>query len=135
MRALSEVRAQADGGLHSDRCANPTIRKSPDYQLTFIQLEHIEAFVAASSLPLAPHEPRRNLVTEGVDLNSLCGQRFAVGDVQIEGLELCEPCSLFARRTHPEILKFFVRKGGLRARILTDGFIRLGDPVTLLPHR
>jgi MOSC domain-containing protein YiiM len=134
MVALPEVRAQRDGGLQGDRYADSANHKSPDYQLTLIQLEHIEAFALASGLSLAPHEPRRNLVTEGVDLNSLCGQQFAIGEVQIEGLELCEPCRLFARRTHPEILKFFVHKGGLRARILTEGLIRIGDPLMLIPH-
>jgi MOSC domain-containing protein YiiM len=133
MLAQTEVRAQRDSGLYGDRYADPTNRRSSDYQVTLIELEHIEAFAAASGLPLAPHEPRRNLVTEGVDLNSLLGQRFAVGEVEVEGLELCEPCGLFARRTHSDVLKFFIHKGGLRARILTDGFIRTGDRVNALP--
>jgi MOSC domain-containing protein YiiM len=54
--------------------------------------------------------------------------------VELEGLELCEPCSLLARRTHREALKFFVHKGGLRARILTGGLIRVGDSVVAKPR-
>jgi MOSC domain-containing protein YiiM len=42
---------------------------------------------------------------------------------------LCEPCSLFAKRTHREILKFFVGKGGLRARIVAGGRIQVGDRI------
>lgn len=129
MRALSEVRAITDSGLSGDRYADPKNRKSPDAQLTLIELEHIEAFAQASGLPLAADQPRRNVVTQGVDLNALCGQRFRVGEVELEGLELCEPCGLFAKRTHPQVVKFFVSKGGLRARILTGGLIRVGDPI------
>jgi len=134
MRSLGEVQALTDGGLDGDRYALAKHRKSADYQITLIELEHIEAFAAISGLPLVPDQPRRNLVTLGVDLNALCGRRFLVRDVELEGLELCEPCSLFARRTHREALKFFVHKGGLRARILTGGLIRVGDSVVAKPH-
>ncbi len=129
MRSLSSVRALADCGLDGDRYSIAKNRKSPDYQLTLIEREQIEAFDTASGLPLTADQPRRNLVTVGVDLNALCGRRFVVGEVELEGLELCEPCSLFARRTYRETLEFFVHKGGLRARILTSGLIRVGDSV------
>jgi MOSC domain-containing protein YiiM len=78
---------------------------------------------------LAPHEPRRNLVTVGVRLNELCGVRFSIGEAELEGRELCEPCSLFAKRTHPEVVRFFVHRGGLRCRIVRGGHIRVGDAV------
>jgi MOSC domain-containing protein YiiM len=68
-------------------------------------------------------------VTRGIRLNDLCGKRFKVGAAILEGIELCEPCGLFAKRTRPEILKFFVRKGGLRARIVGGGEIRVGDTI------
>ena len=133
MTPLSEARAEADVGLRGDRYAYPINRRSPDYQVTLIELEQIESFVRASGLPLAPPEPRRNLVTQGVDLNALCGRRFTVGEAELEGIELCEPCSLFAQRTHAQVVKFFVHKGGLRARIVTGGVIRVGDSVALNP--
>jgi MOSC domain-containing protein YiiM len=44
-------------------------------------------------------------------------------------VELCEPCGKFARNTHREALKFFVHRGGLRARILSGGQVRVGDEV------
>ena len=78
---------------------------------------------------LTPEQPRRNIVTRGVNLNALCGKRFRIAAAVFEGLELCEPCSLFAKRTHREILKFFVGKGGLRARIVAGGRIHVGDRV------
>ncbi len=52
-----------------------------------------------------------------------------MGEALLEGIELCEPCRLFQKRTHPEVLRFFAGKGGLRARILSGGIIAAGDPV------
>jgi MOSC domain-containing protein YiiM len=49
-----------------------------------------------------------------------------------EDLELCEPCSLFAKRTRREVLKFFRNRGGLRARIIEDGEIRVGNEVNVI---
>lgn len=129
MVALSEVEAVGDSGLKGDRYAQAQNRKSADYQLTLIELENIDAFAKASGVPLAPHDPRRNLVTFGVRLNELCGKRFSIGGVEIEGLELCEPCGTFAKRTHPDVVRFFVHKGGLRCRIISGGMMRVGDKV------
>ena len=122
------------GGLSGDRYADSKNRRAPDDQVTLIELENIEAFVAHTGLPLAPGQPRRNIVTRGVHLNSLCGKRFKIGAAVFEGLELCEPCSLFAKRTHRETLKFFVGKGGLRARIVVGGNIDVGDRVSEMPN-
>ena len=129
MLSLTEVEAVTDVGLQGDRYTQAQNRKSADYQLTLIEAENIEAFAEAAGVPLAPHEPRRNLVTVGVRLNELCGQRFSVGSVELQGLELCEPCGTFAKRTHPQVVRFFVHKGGLRCRIIRGGIIRVGDAV------
>ena len=129
MQAVTEAEAIADCGLRGDRYAEAANRKSPDYQLTLIEEEQIRAFAQASGLPLELHEPRRNLVTSGVALNDLCGKRFRVGAVELEGIELCEPCATFARRTHPDVVRFFVHKGGLRCRIVHGGLIRVGDSI------
>jgi MOSC domain-containing protein YiiM len=120
MASLSSVEAQEGAGLSGDRYAG---------QVTLIESENIEAFTQATGLALAPEMPRRNIVTRGIRLNELEGKRFKVGGAVFEGLELCEPCSLFARRTHREVLKFFVGKGGLRARIVAGGEIRVGDAI------
>jgi len=129
MIALTEVEAITNVGLVGDRYAQAQNRKSADYQLTLIELENIEDFAQVSGLLLAPHEPRRNLVTVGVRLNELCGKRFSVGGAELEGLELCEPCQTFATRTHLEVARFFVHKGGLRCKILRGGLIRVGDEI------
>ena len=128
-RSLDLVDALAGVGLEGDRYAEARNRDDPSNEVTLIEAECIEAFTRETGLAMAPHAPRRNLVTEGVRLNALVGQRFRVGAAVLEGLELCEPCGKFARTTHRQALKFFVGRGGLRARIVTGGVIRVGDGV------
>ena len=129
MHAVMSVEALADCGLRGDRYAEAAIRRSPDYQVTLIELENVEEFVRVTGLALTPDMPRRNIVTRGIRLNDLCGRRFRIGAALFEGLELCEPCGLFAKRTHRKVLKFFVRKGGLRARIVSGGPIHVGASI------
>jgi MOSC domain-containing protein YiiM len=129
MESRLTVTAVANIGLEGDRYAIPTNRRGPDYQLTLIEIENIEAFARAVSRPFTPDMPRRNVVTQGVALNDLCGKKFRVGDVVLEGVELCEPCALFAQRAGREVLRHFLHRGGLRTRILEGGEIRVGDTV------
>jgi MOSC domain-containing protein YiiM len=129
MQPVSRVEAVTESGLIGDRYADASIRRGPDYQLTLIELENIRAFEEATGHVLSADAPRRNIVTSGITLNALVGKRFRVGQVLAEGLELCEPCSLFRKRTYPETLRFFVGKGGLRARIAAGGVIAVGDSI------
>jgi MOSC domain-containing protein YiiM len=131
-QCVEAVEALPGEGLRGDRYAGKQNRRPAD-EVTLIELENIEAFTQATGLPLTPEMPRRNIVTRGVRLNELCGKRFVVGGAVFEGLELCEPCKLFAKRTHREVLSFFAGKGGLRARIVAGGSVRVGDPVKAWP--
>lgn len=133
MQHRDEVLAIAESGLSGDRYAAAQIRKSPGAQVTLIESEHIEAYARERSVAFTPDQPRRNIVTAGVALNDLVGLRFRVGGAVLEGIELCEPCRLFARRTQPAVLEFFPGKGGLRARIVAGGAIRLGDAIRTDP--
>jgi MOSC domain-containing protein YiiM len=131
MQSLQRVEAVAEIGLVGDRYAHAENRRGPDYQLTLIELENIQAFRNITGHPLPVEGPRRNIVTSGIDLNGLCGRRFRVGEVLVEGIERCEPCRLFKKRTYPEVLRFFVGKGGLRTRILSSGVISVGDNISM----
>ena len=83
---------------------------------------------------LAPEEARRNVFTRGIDLNALVGKPFTIGDVQCLGQRLCEPCAHLERLTtnagKPGTLRALIHKGGLRADVLNDGEIRVGDDTT-----
>ena len=134
MQVRHTVEAITDTGLNGDRYTVEGNRPSPDYQVTLIELENIEAFTKHTGLALTHEMPRRNIVTSGVRLNGLVGQRFMVGDALLEGLELCEPCRLFAKRTYAAVSEFFPGKGGLRARIVCGGIINTGDRIASLSN-
>ncbi len=126
---VSEVRAVAGAGLEGDRYFQPA-GAGPEREVTLIEQETIDALARDHGLRLVPGEHRRNVVTVGVSLNDLVGEEFQVGPVRLRGLELCEPCkSLEAATGRPGLLRALIHRGGLGARILDGGVIRVGDPV------
>ena len=134
MKSRAEVRAVPGQGLEGDRYFSGTgtfspEHSQPDFEITFIEQEKIEAFARESNLPFTSLHARRNIVTEGVSLNDLAGKEFTVGEVRLLGLRLCEPCTYLAKISFPETLKGLVHKGGLRAQILSGGLIRVGDRI------
>ena len=133
MAAQVYAEAIQGSGLEGDRYAEAIHRRSQDEtQVTLIQAEHVDAFNRDTGLELKPDGPRRNIVTRGVPLNDLVGKTFRVGDALLEGVDLCEPCGLFAKRTFPQVKKAFAGKGGLRARIVEGGGIRVGDSIRVV---
>jgi hypothetical protein len=120
------VRAIAGRGLDGDRhvTGKGTFPSGPPGSaLTLIAAEVCESF----DPPLGPDEHRRNLVTRGIDLNALVGREFTIGEVRCRGMRLCEPCTVVQRYVGRAVLRPLVHRGGLRADILEDGEIRLGD--------
>jgi MOSC domain-containing protein YiiM len=100
--------------------------------LTLIAAEALADGAAESGIELEAGESRRNVLTRGIDLNALVGERFRVGDVECLGVELCEPCTTLEKLTHPGVIKAYVHRAGLNADILTDGEISVGDVVERL---
>jgi MOSC domain-containing protein YiiM len=137
MSSQAEARVVPGKGIEGDRYFQGTGTFSPhpqkpDFEITLIEKEKIDAFARETGLPFTASHARRNLVTEGVDLNALAEKEFLVGSVRVRGIRLCEPCNYLAKATFPETLRGLVHKGGLRAQILTEGVIRVGDAVTVL---
>ena len=136
MAAVERVRAIAGVGLAGDRYATGTGRYSADAKvdrhITLIEAEEIEALDARTRIALAAGETRRNVTTRGIRLNELVGRRFRIGAVECEGTRLCEPCAYLADLLGRPVLEPLVHRAGLRARILADGEIALGDEVVVL---
>lgn len=130
MLPVAEVCAVAGKGLQGDRYFNqPGKRLEGDREVTLIEIEAIEKFEGEYGVKFQPEESRRNIVTRGVPLNELVGKEFRVGEIQLRGLRLCEPCMHLARLSGKSVVPGLVHRAGLRAQILTDGVIRVGDPV------
>lgn len=88
-----------------------------------------DAAAAAGTAP-GPGCTRRNLTVTGIALNDLVGQRFRLGEAVLEGTELAHPCDFMEETVGPGAKARLANKGGLRARILTGGTIRVGDTLT-----
>lgn len=132
MQSVSEVLAIPGKGLEGDRYfANEgTFSKpQPDRELTLIEVEAIEAMKRELDVDYGISDSRRNVVTRGVPLNHLVGREFWIGDVKARGLKLCEPCGHLAKLSHEKVLPGLVHRGGLRAQILSEGMIRVGELV------
>jgi MOSC domain-containing protein YiiM len=134
LSAVQEARAVPGKGLEGDRYflgqgTFSTSEPQPDHELTFIEIESLEALKREYGIDLQPHESRRNILTRSVSLNHLVGQEFKVGEVSVRGIRLCEPCSHLQGLTQEGVLKGLIHRGGLRAQILTVGVIRVGDAV------
>jgi MOSC domain-containing protein YiiM len=132
--AVERVAAVAGRGLEGDRYFLTEGEPKPnrDRDLTLIATEALQALEAEHGITLSAAESRRNVATRGIDLNALEGRRFAVGEVECEGIELCEPCSHLQGLTRPGILRGLVHRGGLRAAIVSGGEIAVGDEVRAL---
>ena len=134
--AHESVRAVPGKGLEGDRyflgAGTYSHRKPwrPDRQATFIEAEAIEAAVRDDGVEIRPAQARRNLVTRGVALLHLVGREFTVGDVRFRGIRLAEPCAHMEKLAGvPGARKALIHRGGLRAEILGEGEIKVGDEV------
>jgi MOSC domain-containing protein YiiM len=133
MLSLDRVRAIAAVGLEGDRYALGTGFYSDGQdgrQLTLIEAEDLEQ-LRAQGIVLEPHECRRNIVTRGITLPALLGQRFRIGAVECIGIRMCPPCNHLEVLTRPGPLRGLARSGGIRAHILTDGVLTVGDVVSI----
>jgi MOSC domain-containing protein YiiM len=132
VRALDQAVLTPGVGLEGDRYAlkvGTFYKPQPDFELTLIEAEAIEALRRDYDVELAAGDARRNIVTRGVPLNHLVGKEFAIGGVRIRGIRLCEPCEHLQAVTGKHLIKGLRHRGGLRAQILTQGMIRVGDAV------
>jgi MOSC domain-containing protein YiiM len=102
-------------------------------QITFFSAEGFDRLCVALRLAGAsPDALRRNVVVSGVDLNALIGRRFFVGGTMFEGVEECRPCYWMDQALGPGAEEFLKGRGGLRARVLTDGFLEAGAAALIL---
>ncbi len=123
------MKCRAGFGLEGDRFYG----YRPDYkgQVTFFSWETLLAARENFGLPaLAPSVFRRNVVVEGIDLDQLLARRFTLGGVEFEGTGEARPCHWMNAVVAPGAEDWLMGRGGLRAKVLTDGKLSVG-PVAL----
>jgi MOSC domain-containing protein YiiM len=138
MEAQTQVRALAGSGFAGDRYAANQGTFSRSAILRHVSLIAREAIEEANRVlverglaPFGVHETRRNIITDGVDVNALLGREFRIGDVRMRGTEPTRPClrpSALVRKTG--FAEAFATRGGVRAEVLSDGIISIGDLIT-----
>ena len=105
----------------------------PYCQLSLIESENIDEYNSKFGLNIPYIDFRRNIITKGIKLNNLIGKKLLIGNVKVEGIDLCRPCRhLTEMLDQGNILKEFLRKGGLRCQILTSSKINIGDDIKVL---
>ncbi|HEY8932076.1 MAG TPA: MOSC domain-containing protein [Rariglobus sp.] len=132
---VPEIECVAGRGIRGDRFFD----YKPDYkgQITFFAAEIYDELCATLLPPVSqlsalnaqlppPSAFRRNVITRGADLNSLIGKQFTIQGVTFEGTAECSPCYWMDQAFAPGTEAALKGRGGLRAKILTDGWLRVG---------
>lgn len=129
--SVDTVQAVATMGLDGDH----RMVKTPGSgrQVTLISAEfiaQIEHFLGRDNIN--PADLRRNIVVSGINLNCLRRQRFWVGGALLEATQLCHPCARMEEALGAGGVAAMIGHGGLCARILESGVIRVGDAITVV---
>ena len=101
-------------------------------QITLIESENIDYYNNTFNTKFTYVEFRRNIITKNIKLNDLVGKTILVGNIKLKVNDLCRPCKdLQQRLGKSNIIKEFLRRGGLRCEILSSGTINVGDKITV----
>ena len=100
------------------------------YQITLIEIENIDYYNKISKTQIPAIDFRRNIITSGIRLNELVNKEFFIGKIKVKAHDLCRPCSYLQNMLNQKnIVKEFLRTGGLRCELLSSGKIYVGDPI------
>ena len=131
IKEVVSIEVLANKGVVGDRHFDDF--NDPYCQLSLIESENIDYYNFKYGLNIPYINFRRNIVTKGIKLNELVGKKIKVGDVSIEGIDLCRPCRHLTEMLDQEnILKEFLRRGGLRCQILSSAKIKVGDQIKII---
>ena len=127
----SEIDLIAGKGIVNDRHFKDY--NDPLNQLSIIEGENIDEYNLKNKLNIPYLNFRRNIVTRGIKLNDLVGKKLSVGSVKLEVLDLCRPCRHLSEKLgRNDIIKEFLRKGGIRCQIMNNGKISLNSKIKII---
>ena len=131
IKEVNSIEVIANKGIVGDRHFHEF--NDPYNQLSLIESENIDEYNVRYNLNISYIDFRRNIVTKGIQLNDLIGKKLSVGNVKLEVIDLCRPCRhLTEMLNQKNVLKEFLRKGGLRCRILSSSSINVGDKINII---
>ena len=128
---VNEISLIADKGIVGDRHFRDY--NDPFNQLSIIESENIDEYNLKYKSNIPYLSFRRNIITKGIKLNDLVEKRIKIGSIELEVIDLCRPCRhLSEKLNRNDVIKEFLRKGGIRCRIINDGKIYLGDKIKII---
>jgi len=131
IKEVEKIEVLSNKGVIGDRHFNEF--NDPYCQLSLIESENIDYYNLRYGLNIPYLDFRRNIVTKGIQLSELIGKKFVIGKVKVEGIDLCRPCRHLTEILGQEnIIKEFLRKGGLRCQILSSSSISVNDIIKIL---
>ena len=131
IKEVNSIEVLANKGVIGDRHFDDF--NDPYSQLSLIESENIDYYNFKYGLNIPYINFRRNIVTKGIQLNELVGKKIKIGNVNIEGIDVCRPCRHLTEMLGQEnILKEFLRRGGLRCQILSSSQIKIGDEIKII---
>ena len=131
IKEVNSIEVLANKGIVGDRHFHDS--NDPYNQLSLIESENIDEYNIKFSLNIPHINFRRNVVTKGIKLNDLIGKKLKIGNVELKAIDLCRPCRhLTEMLDQKNILKEFMRKGGLRCQILSSSKINIGDKIEII---
>ncbi len=119
----TEITLYKGKGLDNDRF------EFSKYPVTLFSYEVIDEISKSLGFQVDPKLFRRNIITSGIHLNSLIGEKFMLGDVLCEGVSHCAPCTWMNAAIADGTYKLMKGRGGLRIKILSDGTIKCGENI------
>ena len=131
IKEVNSIDVLANQGVLGDRHFNEF--NDPYNQLSLIESESIDYYNIKYGLNIPYIDFRRNIITKGIQLNDLVGKKFQIGKVELEGIDLCRPCKHLSEALQQNnIIKEFLRRGGLRCQILSSSSIEVGNKIKVL---
>lgn len=128
MMSVDKVECVAGKGIQGDRFFD--YKDNYKGQVSFFSLEVYQSLCEALKLEgCEPYLTRRNILTEGVNLNDLIGKQFTVQGIEFEGREECRPCFWMDQAFAEGTEDFLKGQGGLRASVCSSGPLKVTDPL------
>jgi len=105
--------------------------KDKKEQVTLIEIEEIELFNKLTEIELDYKEFRRNIIISNFKICEMIGKKIRINDVILMIHEICQPCNYLQKKLNsPNLVKKLVNKSGVRAEILSSGYINIGSKIT-----
>jgi MOSC domain-containing protein YiiM len=128
---VNEINLIAGKGIVGDRHFRDF--NDPFNQLSIIESENIDEYNLKNKLSIPYLNFRRNIVTKGIKLNELLNKNIKIGSVKLDVIDLCRPCRHLSEKLgRDDIIKEFLRKGGIRCQIINDGKISVTDKIKVI---